>query len=278
MHASRRGASLPPRTSVPPASESPARRELESGFHDLRVLLGIVVGYGSNLRDGADGPLTPVQREHVLKLLEAASDAAALLDQTMAAVRTAAVGTTVPAPRTRGTSRALVDVAALAESVVRMFGKAAGQREVDLVSATNGPVEVWGNALQLKQVIANLIVNALKFAPAGGRVRIATRITPAGLAEIAVSDNGPGVPVEDRERIFEHGVRLERDRNVGGTGIGLATVRDLVIQQHGGSVRVGDAPGGGAEFVVLLPLDHRARLRDAVATTTATGPAAEPAR
>jgi two-component sensor histidine kinase len=278
VHVSRRGASLPPRASVPPATESPARRELESGFHDLRVLLGIVVGYGSNLRDGADGPLTPTQREHVLKLLEAASDAAALLDQTMVAVRAAAVG--VPAPRTRGTSRALVDVAALAESVARMFGKAAVQREIDLVSATTGPVEVWGNALQLKQVIANLVVNALKFAPAGGRVRISTRIAPSGLAEIAVSDNGPGVPMEDRERIFEHGVRLERDRNVGGTGIGLATVRDLVIQQHGGSVRVGDAPGGGAQFVVLLPLDHRVRLRDAVATpsATTTAPAAEPPR
>ena len=114
----------------------------------------------------------------------------------MLAVRTAAMG--VPAPRARGTSRALVDVAALAESVVRMFGKAAGQREIDLVSSTTGPVEVWGNALQLKQIVANLVVNALKFAPAGGRVRVATRTASSGLAEIAVSDNGPGVPLEDR--------------------------------------------------------------------------------
>jgi signal transduction histidine kinase len=102
----------------------------------------------------------------------------------------------------------------------------------------------------------------LKFAGPGGRVRVATRVGVGSQAEIVVSDTGPGVPVEERDRIFDHGVRLERDVGIGGTGIGLAVVRELVVVHHGGTVRVGDAEGGGAEFVVSLPLDRRSRARD----------------
>lgn len=253
-----RPGSLRPGSLPPP--DSPARRELELGFHDLRVLLGIIVGYGANLRDGADGALTEAQRDHVLKMIEAAADATVLLEQTMAASRTAALS--VPAMQPLGTQRLYVDVTALAQSVVRMFARAAAQRGIDLGCSSTQPIQLWGNGVHLKQVVANLVVNALKFAGPGGRVCVATRVGAGAQAEVIVSDTGPGVPLEDRERIFDHGVRLERDVGIGGTGIGLAVVRELVVVHHGGTVRVDDAEGGGAEFVVSLPLDRRSRARE----------------
>jgi two-component sensor histidine kinase len=253
-----RPGSLRPGSLPPP--DSPARRELELGFHDLRVLLGIIVGYGANLRDGADGALSETQRDHVLKMIEAATDATVLLQQTMSASRTAALS--VPAMQPLGTQRLHVDITALAQSVVRMFARAASQRDIDLACTGTQPIQLWGNGVHLKQVVANLVVNALKFAGPGGRVRVATRVGVGSQAEIVVSDTGPGVPVEERDRIFDHGVRLERDVGIGGTGIGLAVVRELVVVHHGGTVRVGDAEGGGAEFVVSLPLDRRSRVRE----------------
>lgn len=260
LPASASGHSLRP-VSLPPP-DAPARREIEAGFHDIRVLLGVVVGYGANLRDGTDGPLTEAQRGHVLKMMEAAADATVILEHTMSASRAVALGIPVGTGQRRGANRTQVDVSALAQSVVGMFSRAAEQRSVALVCEAPEPVHVWGNTVQLKQVVANLIVNALKFTPLRGRVRVATRVAVRGQAEIAVSDTGPGVPPEQRARIFEHGVRLERDLGVAGTGVGLAVVRELVVGHHGGSVRVDDVEGGGAEFVVCLPLDRRSSPRD----------------
>ncbi len=251
--------SVPSAPSIPPASDSSARRELEQSFHDLRVLLGIVVGFGSNLRDGADGPVTDNQQAQLQRIIEAASDARELLDRSVAATRRAALGIT--GPNAPGGHRALVDVAAVAESTVRLLGRAAAQRGIDLQLSTGGPLTVWGYSAHLKQVVTNLVANAIKFVPAGARVRVLTRLASPTHAEIVVSDTGPGVPPADRERIFGHGARLARDAGVTGAGIGLAVVRELVVVHHGGTVRVVDAPGGGAEFIVTLPLDRRKRSR-----------------
>jgi hypothetical protein len=78
-----------------------------------------------------------------------------------------------------------------------------------------------------------------------------------------VRDTGPGIPAEERERVFERGVRLARDERVPGSGIGLAVVREIV-SMHGGTVRADDAPGGGAALVVRLPLDMRSRREQSV--------------
>jgi hypothetical protein len=78
------------------------------------------------------------------------------------------------------------------------------------------------------------------------------------VAEIIVRDTGPGIPAAERTRVFERGARLARDRNVPGSGIGLAVVREMV-SAHGGTVHADEASGGGAEFVVRLPIDMRTR-------------------
>ena len=111
------------------------------------------------------------------------------------------------------------------------------------VDAPDTPVWVQGDGLALGRVIANLVHNAIVHG--GGRGTICVRVDPLGLLE--VSDQGAGVPVGDREAIFEPFHRLRAAGN--GSGLGLHLVKEIV-QHHGGSVSVGEAPGGGARFRV----------------------------
>ena len=105
----------------------------------------------------------------------------------------------------------------------------------------------------LRQILLNLLDNGIKYGPAGGSITIAVARAGA-FARIWVDDQGPGVPLSERDRVWERFARLERDVDsaIAGNGIGLAIVRDLVTA-HGGSCRIEDAPGGGARLVVELP-------------------------
>jgi signal transduction histidine kinase len=112
--------------------------------------------------------------------------------------------------------------------------------------------QVMGAPARLARVAGNLLDNAQRHADRA--VRLSLR-EEAGMAVLRVADDGPGVPAADRERIFERFVRLDdaRSRDEGGAGLGLAIARDLVLA-HGGSLAVGEAPGGGALFEVRLPV------------------------
>ena len=107
---------------------------------------------------------------------------------------------------------------------------------------------------KLQRVALNLLSNAFKFVAEGGRIAV-TLETAGDSAVIRVCDNGPGVPEHLREAIFERFRQADdgAGRRFGGTGLGLAIVREFVLL-HGGQVSVGEAAGGGAEFVVVLPL------------------------
>ncbi|GLW44404.1 two-component sensor histidine kinase [Streptomyces sp. NBRC 14336] len=136
-----------------------------------------------------------------------------------------------------------VDLAELA------IEESAGRAGVSVVA--DGPVEVAGSRGQLARVLANLLDNAARHARSA--VVVTTR-REGGSAVLQVSDDGDGVPVADRERIFERFVRLDeaRSRDDGGAGLGLAIARD-VAQRHGGGLTVGDGPAGGALFELRLP-------------------------
>ena len=111
---------------------------------------------------------------------------------------------------------------------------------------------VDGDYSQLDQVVTNLLENAARHAPAGSSVRVAARRRD-GRVELRVSDQGDGVPAGEREHIFEP---FRTGSGSASSGIGLAICR-AVVEAHGGSVRVEDADGGGATFLVELPI-HRA--------------------
>ena len=130
-----------------------------------------------------------------------------------------------------------------------------GQRDVDLESAEAGePLWVQVDRARLTQMVGNLVTNALKFTPPGGRVRVGVHRRGVS-CEVSVSDTGVGIEPENLERIFEPFVQSERTRHgQGGLGIGLALVRELAARQ-GASVHAESAgPGKGSEFIIQLPL------------------------
>ncbi|MGZ8635324.1 MAG: sensor histidine kinase, partial [Solirubrobacteraceae bacterium] len=124
-------------------------------------------------------------------------------------------------------------------------------RDVDLQS--NGPALVLGDAHQLRQVLGNLLRNALMHTPAGTPVQVSIA-NARDEVRIEVRDHGDGLPTEDTDALFERFWRAEagRERGKGGAGLGLAIVGGIVTA-HGGRVEAHDAPGGGASFVVQLP-------------------------
>lgn len=136
----------------------------------------------------------------------------------------------------------LTDLASAAVAATRVREEAA---RIELV--TNGPVPVTGDREALLRAIGNLIDNASAVAE-----RVVVEVTPTpGGPTLSVIDNGPGVPAEARERIFEPFVRLPRSPR-GGTGLGLAIVR-RTVESHGGTITCDPSPDGGARFTLRLP-------------------------
>lgn len=107
---------------------------------------------------------------------------------------------------------------------------------------------------RLRQVLANLVDNAIKYGRADGNVTLGGQALAGARVELTVRDDGPGIPAEAKSRIFERFYRVDkaRSREQGGTGLGLAIVKN-VVQAHGGEVRVESSPGNGTEFFITLP-------------------------
>ena len=135
-------------------------------------------------------------------------------------------------------------------------------REVSLVGLTDevAPTSapVIGDESRMRQVVANLLTNAMRYTPAGTPLEIAVGVredVPGyPLSVIEVRDHGPGIHGEDRERVFERFYRTDtsRSRDTGGTGLGLSIVA-AILEQHDGSVHIEETSGGGATFVISLP-------------------------
>jgi signal transduction histidine kinase len=151
-----------------------------------------------------------------------------------------------------GEGAAVATVIGDATAFLEQVNRAAGVRI--RTELNGGPGVIPYPSALLRQIAYNLVQNAIEASPEGGEVVVRTRAED-GFFEVRVSDSGGGVPPESRERIFEPFYSTKSGRlRTGGMGLGLALVRRTVIAS-GGMIRVGDAEGGGAEFVVTLPLD-----------------------
>ncbi|HXQ81411.1 MAG TPA: ATP-binding protein [Opitutaceae bacterium] len=127
-------------------------------------------------------------------------------------------------------------------------------RGVSLENSVPGALVALADHERMRQVIFNLLDNAIKYGRAGGRTAVGGRLLPGGRIEITVVDDGPGIPKEAQGRIFERFYRVDkaRSREQGGTGLGLAIVKH-VVQAHGGEIRVDSEPGSGAAFTFSVP-------------------------
>jgi two-component system sensor histidine kinase SenX3 len=122
-----------------------------------------------------------------------------------------------------------------------------------LVKGGTRGVEVFGDEALLILALHNIVANAIQYSPAGSRIGIGVQVQD-GTVEIAVTDQGIGIPPEDLDRVFERFFRVDqaRSRNTGGTGLGLSIVKH-VIENHGGDVRVWSRVGSGSTFTIRLP-------------------------
>ncbi|MFP2910145.1 ATP-binding protein [Pyxidicoccus sp. 3LFB2] len=143
------------------------------------------------------------------------------------------------------------DLAAVVSDLVARFADEARQAGVVLSARVDGPVHGRFDRLRMEQVVNNLLVNALRYG-AGTPVRVSLS-HEQGSTRLVVCDGGPGVPEQERERIFERFAQNHHASYKGGLGLGLYIVRQIV-EAHGGRVHVEESPGGGAAFVVDLPL------------------------
>ena len=141
-----------------------------------------------------------------------------------------------------------------ASELVRASAAARGHAfEIDLAPIA---VCIDGDPARVQQIVVNLLTNAVKYTPPGGAIRL-TVTSDGGDAVLRVADTGPGIPTDQRERVFDLFFQLAGavGSSDGSMGVGLTLVRSLAVL-HGGSIHIEDAPGGGSTFVVRLPLAH----------------------
>lgn len=210
--------------------------------HELRTPLAAILGF-ARLLEARWQRLDPEERrESLTRIVRSATTLGGLVDDLLAFNRT---GDHAP-----DLVLEVVDLAALAGEVVDGLGPVT---TTHLVRLEAGETVVMADRVALARVITNLVTNAVKFSPPGTTVTVSTG-DDGTTATLEVADEGPGVPVEERDLVFE---RFYRAGQAGvarrpGTGIGLAVVKDLV-GRLGGSVRIVDAPTGGARFRVEVP-------------------------
>ncbi len=142
---------------------------------------------------------------------------------------------------------------ALIDQVVGLFQASAHENHQTIIVRCAEKIQGWGESEGVIQVLINLLSNALRYTPQGGTIAFEVISVSLG-TQLSVEDSGPGVPIHEREHIFERFVRLDpsRSEKTGARGLGLAITREIVLR-HSGSIRVIEAPTGGARFEVIFP-------------------------
>jgi signal transduction histidine kinase len=137
-----------------------------------------------------------------------------------------------------------------------LFEPLAEEKGIALVLVRDGPpAVVEGDRSLLFEAVSNLLDNAVKFTPGGGRVEVALTWRD-GLAVVSVADTGPGIPATERAHVFRRFYRAERARQTQGNGLGLGLVA-AIAKLHGFTLTVGDASGGGCRFEIGCPAAGR---------------------
>jgi two-component system, OmpR family, sensor kinase len=260
------------------ASEERMRRFVADASHELRTPLTSIRGFAELHRQGAVPTAADVTR--AMRRIEGeATRMGLLVDDLLLLARL---------DQQRPLEQRPVDLLTLATDAVHDARALSAGHPVDLRAAGGGdapPPVVLGDEARLRQVVANLLSNALTHTPPGTPVTVRVAST-ADSALLEVTDAGPGLPAGEAQRVFERFYRADpsRARALGGTGLGLSIVAALVAA-HGGTVELQTAPGAGATFRVRLPLlrpsapPRPADSRPALApTATPRAPGEGPAR
>jgi two-component system phosphate regulon sensor histidine kinase PhoR len=212
--------------------------------HELRTPLSLIKGYIETLLDGARN--NPEVAERFLKIIERNTNRLDLLIQDLLTISALESGR-------MKLNLQPVDLRAVVDKVMGDLHSKAEAKNVSL--ANDLPVlPLRADANRLEQVFANLVDNAIKYGRPNGKVTINGRQHEDSRVELCVQDDGPGIPAESLDRVFERFYRVDkaRSRDQGGTGLGLSIVKHIV-QAHGGEVWAKSEAGKGAAFFFTLP-------------------------
>ncbi|WP_406078403.1 ATP-binding protein [Micromonospora sp. NBC_00858] len=229
-------------------SEGRMRQFVADASHELRTPLTTIRGFAELYRQGA--ARAPEQTAGLLRRIEDEAARMGLLVEDLLLL--------ARLDRERPLSLAPVELPVLASDAVHAARAIAPDRRIELeIEPGSGPLVVFADDARLRQVIGNLVTNALTHTPPDAEIKLRLRAEPGNLAVVEVADTGPGLSPEQTERVFERfyradAARTRRADGNTGTGLGLAIVAALVAAHHG-SVEVAETPGGGATFRVRLP-------------------------
>jgi two-component system phosphate regulon sensor histidine kinase PhoR len=236
--------------------------------HEIRTPLTVLAGFVETLRTLA---LEAGERERYLGMMaQQAQRMQTLVDDLL--VLSKLEGS--PPPGT-GEWTPLATLLAQCEQDARSLTRAS-EKNQELMFAPAPAIEVSGAASELLSAMSNLLSNAVRYTPAGGRIDVTCRALPDGRAEFQVRDTGPGIAPEHIPRLTERFYRVDRSRSreTGGTGLGLAIVKH-VVQRHGAELKVESTVGTGSSFAIVFPAS---RLRASVTRAdTSERPATESA-
>jgi two-component system sensor histidine kinase BaeS len=219
------------------ADEEQRRTMLADVSHELRTPLTVITG---NLEAIVDG-VHPPDRAHLTSILEETRVMERLIED-LRTVTLSEAGTLALHPEP-------TDPDVLIGEVLHAFGPGATAAGVTLASATSEDLPILDvDPVRIREVLSNLVANALRHTPAGGRITIGGSVTPASVI-LTVDDTGPGIDPELLPHVFDRFVKGTGSR---GSGLGLAIARGLV-EAHGGTIAVDSRAGGGTTFRVELP-------------------------
>jgi signal transduction histidine kinase len=207
--------------------------------HDLRTPLARLrvklSGIASELQQAGDS-------DAAVAVAGARDDTRAILNRFAALLRISEIGA-----MRRRSGFARVPLATFVEELRELYEPLAEEKQIRLVACIEHVDDAWVDRELLFEAFSNLLDNAIKYAPTGGRVGTELRRSERG-AQFVVSDNGPGIPPEERSAVFGRFYRTERDSHVPGTGLGLGIV-SAIVRLHGFALRIDEA-GEGTTIVV----------------------------
>jgi len=213
--------------------------------HELRTPLNAVTGFGQLLKiTGADDCLSDKQREYLDMIVESGEYLTLLVGETLDAESQEAGASAMRSEP--------VALDSLMPGVLRLLRPLAAKRSVTLTTEGPNDLAVWGDPLRLRQVLINLVSNAIKYNRPGGAVTLTSSATDDGRVMIACADTGTGIPDAEIPNLFRAFHRVaETSQDVEGTGLGLRITRRLV-RMMGGDIQVRSQWGQGSTFTVIL--------------------------
>jgi signal transduction histidine kinase len=222
--------------------------------HDIKNPLGAASGYAELLEDGVAGPMTLQQTEMVRRFKRLVATALQTVAELVDLARVDVGDLSIDRHET--------DIVAIVRGVVDDYQASSAQKGLALTLEVPGEaIVITTDPAGVRHVLENLVSNAIKYTPEGGAISVAVSVAraeeiAAPLIRVGVRDNGPGIPMAFRDRVFDEFFRVpSTESDAPGSGLGLAISR-RIARQLGGDVTLGDAPGHGSVFTLSLPMDR----------------------